>query len=148
MASAPSVPPPPPPPIPGPGGQPPVGLGGPPPIPPQTGPASSAPPPGPSPVVPATPAVSPNAVPVTRHEAKEKEDADHPPLPPVKLDPLAGVLSYLIPGLGQVYQGRIGKGLLFFFGLYALFFYGMAMGKWQNVWLPDASDLPAMEVAN
>jgi hypothetical protein len=64
------------------------------------------------------------------------------PLPPVKLDPLAAVLSYLIPGLGQVYQGRVGKGLLFFFGLYGLFFYGMAMGQWRNVWLPDTTDLP------
>ena len=38
-------------------------------------------------------------------------------LPPVKLDFLAALLSYLIPGLGQVYQGRIGKGLLVFFSL-------------------------------
>lgn len=67
-------------------------------------------------------------------------------MPPVKHDYLAALLSYLIPGLGQVYQGRIGKGLLFFFGLYILFFYGMWMGKWQNVWLPDVSEYPALEV--
>src|SRR5580700_9470252 len=65
-----------------------------------------------------------------------------PPLPPVKLDPIAALFSYLVPGLGQVYQGRVGKGLLFFFGLYLLFFYGMWMGHWRNVWLPDATDLP------
>ena len=77
-----------------------------------------------------------------------------PPVPPAvvaaepqKLDPLAAVLSYLIPGLGQVYQGRTGKGLLFFGGLYALFFYGMAMGQWRNVWLPDVSDQPDVQVA-
>jgi hypothetical protein len=70
-----------------------------------------------------------------------------PPLPPVKLDPLAALLSYLIPGLGQVYQGRTGKGLLFFGGLYVLFFYGMWMGQWRNVWLPDASGLPDVSVA-
>ncbi len=70
-----------------------------------------------------------------------------PPIPPVKLDPLAALLSYLIPGLGQVYQGRVGKGLLFFGGLYALFFYGMWMGQWRNVWLPDASSLPDVSVA-
>lgn len=63
-------------------------------------------------------------------------------LPPPKLDPLAALFSFLIPGLGQVYQGRVGKGLLFFFGLYLLFFYGMWMGQWRNVWLPDASALP------
>ena len=68
-------------------------------------------------------------------------------LPPVKLDPLAGFLSYLIPGLGQVSQGRVGKGLLFFFGLYLLFFYGMWMGQWRNVWLPDVSDMPQLEIA-
>jgi Family of unknown function (DUF6677) len=65
-----------------------------------------------------------------------------PPLPPVKLDPLAALLSFVIPGMGQIYQGRVGKGLLFFGGLYLLFFYGMWMGQWRNVWLPDASDLP------
>lgn len=68
------------------------------------------------------------------------------PLPPVKLDPLAAILSYLIPGLGQVYQGRVGKGLLFFFGLYLLFFYGMWMGQWRNVWLPDATQLPNVAI--
>ncbi len=70
-----------------------------------------------------------------------------PPLPPVKLDPLAALLSYLIPGLGQVYQGRVGKGLLFFTGLYLLFFYGMWMGQWKNVWMPDATDLPDVAIA-
>jgi TM2 domain-containing membrane protein YozV len=70
-----------------------------------------------------------------------------PPLPPVKLDPLAALLSYLIPGLGQIYQGRVGKGLLFFCGLYALFFYGMWMGQWRNVWLPDTDGLPEVTFA-
>lgn len=69
-----------------------------------------------------------------------------PPLPPVKLDPLAALLSYLIPGLGQIYQGRVGKGLLFFGGLYLLFFYGMWMGQWRNVWLPDADGLPGAAI--
>jgi hypothetical protein len=64
----------------------------------------------------------------------------------VKLDFLAGFLSYLIPGMGQVYQGRVGKGLLFFFGLYLLFFYGMWMGQWRNVWLPDVSDMPQLQI--
>jgi hypothetical protein len=68
------------------------------------------------------------------------------PLPPVKLDPLAALFSYLVPGLGQIYQGRVGKGLLFFVGLYTLFFYGMWMGQWRNVWLPDTHDLPDVVV--
>ena len=78
---------------------------------------------------------------------QSSSDEHTPPLPPVQLDPLAGFLSYLIPGLGQVYQGRTGKGLLFFAGLYLLFFYGMWMGQWRNVWLPDVSNLPQLEIA-
>jgi hypothetical protein len=50
---------------------------------------------------------------------------------------VAGLLSYLIPGLGQMVQGRIAKGLLFFVCLYGLFFTGMAMGDWKNVYLAD-----------
>lgn len=77
-------------------------------------------------------------------EPKPTPSSPSPPPPP--LDPLAGLLSYLIPGLGQIYQGRVAKGLLFFFGLYTLFFYGMWMGQWRNVWLPDVRDLPDVVV--
>lgn len=49
-------------------------------------------------------------------------------------------LSYLVPGLGQISQGRIGKGLLFFVCLYGLFFYGMYLGSWSNVYLADVKD--------
>lgn len=65
---------------------------------------------------------------------------------PHRLDPLAAFLSFLLPGLGQVLQGRIGKGLLFFFCIYALFFYGMWMGRMKNVWLPEATNAPAAEL--
>ena len=68
-----------------------------------------------------------------------------PPRPaaaPLTLDPLAAVLSYLIPGLGQVVQGRIGKGVLFFVCLYGLFFYGMWLGQMKNVWLPHVAGMP------
>lgn len=54
--------------------------------------------------------------------------------------PLGGFLSFLVPGFGQIYQGRIGKGLLFFFCIYLMFFYGMHLGKGRNVFLPRASD--------
>jgi TM2 domain-containing membrane protein YozV len=53
----------------------------------------------------------------------------------------AGFLSYVVPGLGQIYQGRVGKGLLFLVCLYGLFFYGMALGSWKNVFLPDTARL-------
>jgi hypothetical protein len=90
------------------------------------------------------PATTPEAI----EAASTKKLAEsEQPLPPIKHDPIAALLSYLIPGLGQVYQGRIGKGLLFFFGLYVLFFYGMAMGQWRNVWLPNTSQLPPLQIA-
>jgi hypothetical protein len=61
-----------------------------------------------------------------------------PPAAPV-LDPLAAVLSYLVPGLGQIVQGRVGKGVLFLVGIYGLFFYGMHLGQWSNVFLADVT---------
>jgi hypothetical protein len=66
----------------------------------------------------------------------------NPPKPVAPLpdySPLAGFLSYLVPGLGQIYQGRIGKGILFLVCLYSMFFTGMALGHWQNVYLPDTA---------
>ena len=45
------------------------------------------------------------------------------------ISPLAAFLSYLVPGLGQVYQGRVGKGVLFLACIYVLFFYGNALGS-------------------
>jgi hypothetical protein len=56
------------------------------------------------------------------------------------LDALGALLSYLIPGLGQVYQGRILKGLIFFVCLWGLFFYGLYLGQWQNVYFPPERD--------
>ncbi|MGH7225682.1 MAG: DUF6677 family protein [Gemmataceae bacterium] len=68
-------------------------------------------------------------------------------------NPIAAVLSYLIPGLGQIYQGRIGKGILFFVCVYTLFFAGAYLGSGtvhlrgetyivaSNVYLPDTMEL-------
>jgi hypothetical protein len=65
---------------------------------------------------------------------------------PRKYDPLAAFLTYLVPGLGQVMQGRIAKGLLYFVCLYGMFFYGMRLGQWKNVWLADCRNLPEVTV--
>ena len=62
--------------------------------------------------------------------------------PARKLDLLAALLSYLLPGLGQVVQGRVGKGVMFFACLYGLFFYGLWLGQMRNVWLPEPTRLP------
>ena len=68
--------------------------------------------------------------------------------------PIAGVLSYLVPGLGQIVQGRVGKGLLFLVCIYTLFFYGLYLGTATvtfdgrpyritgNVYLPDMATPP------
>src|ERR1700726_4352866 len=50
-----------------------------------------------------------------------------PPSPPYA--PLAALLSYLVPGLGQIVQGRVGKGCLFMVCIYTLFFYGLFLGR-------------------
>jgi TM2 domain-containing membrane protein YozV len=64
--------------------------------------------------------------------------------PAHRFDPFAALLSYLVPGLGQIVQGRVGKGLLFMISIYALFFYGMYLGQWSNVYLADtAAKAPA-----
>src|SRR5262245_14801779 len=49
---------------------------------------------------------------------------------------MGGFLSYLLPGLGQIAQGRIAKGLLFMVCLLGLFHVGEWMGNWQNVYVP------------
>jgi hypothetical protein len=74
---------------------------------------------------------------------------------PREWNPIAGLLSYLVPGLGQISQGRISKGVLFFVCVYTLFFYGTALGSGtaidtsgskpvtytitSNVYLPDTA---------
>src|SRR5436305_8549682 len=68
-----------------------------------------------------------------RSNERNPMQANEPPPTSV----LAGVLSYLVPGLGQILQGRVGKGLLFFVCLVSLFHVGQAMGNWQNVYLPS-----------
>jgi hypothetical protein len=75
-----------------------------------------------------------------------------PVLPHRTYDLMAGVLSYLIPGLGQMYQGRVGKGVLFLVCIYTMFFYGLHLGSGtvqagqrnfvvsSNVYLPDMAN--------
>jgi len=63
------------------------------------------------------------------------------------VDLLAGFLSYLVPGLGQIYQGRIAKGVVFLVCLYTLFFYGLYLGNWQNVYISKAAPAPAPQLS-
>lgn len=51
---------------------------------------------------------------------------------------VAGVLAVLVPGLGHLYQGRILKGLIYFFGILGLFIWGVKLGEGVVVYnLPD-----------
>jgi hypothetical protein len=93
--------------------------------------------------------------------ASPDKPADTNPVPqPPPFAPFAAFLSYLVPGLGQIVQRRVGKGLLFMVCLYTLFFYGLFLGQGRaavgegehkvqyhvssNVYLPS-SDRPTSE---
>ncbi|HJQ79780.1 MAG TPA: DUF6677 family protein [Lacipirellulaceae bacterium] len=47
---------------------------------------------------------------------------------------LAAFLAWLLPGLGHVYQGRTGKGVLFFVCILGTFVYGMWLGSGRVVY--------------
>jgi hypothetical protein len=66
--------------------------------------------------------------------------------PPIPYDYFAGLLSYLIPGLGQIYQGRMAKGVLFLVCIYGLFGYGLYLGQWSNVYISNPAGLPKMSL--
>ena len=60
---------------------------------------------------------------------------------------VGAMLSFLVPGLGQIMQGlvrknvnRLTKGLFFLVALWGMFFYGMWLGHWQNVYLPHKEE--------
>ncbi len=64
---------------------------------------------------------------------------------------LAGVLAWLIPGLGHFYQGRTAKGIVFFVCILSTFAYGVYLGGssewgWGRVvyasWRPNHRRLP------
>jgi hypothetical protein len=61
--------------------------------------------------------------------AKENPSPPDVRQPPREFQPFPAFLSFLIPGLGQIYQGRVGKGVLFLVCIYTLFFYGMFLGR-------------------
>ncbi len=47
---------------------------------------------------------------------------------------LAALLSLILPGLGHIYQGRTGKGLLFFICIFGTFLYGLYLGGGKVVY--------------
>jgi hypothetical protein len=60
---------------------------------------------------------------------------------PFKNRYFAGVLAFLLPGAGHVYQGRYFKGILCGVCVLVTFFYGMALGSWSVVyWKKDPTN--------
>jgi hypothetical protein len=51
---------------------------------------------------------------------------------------LAAFLAWLVPGLGHVYQGRTGKGVLFFVCIVGTFLYGLYLGDGRVVYASTA----------
>src|SRR5262245_42344439 len=51
---------------------------------------------------------------------------------------LAAFLAWLIPGMGHIYQGRTGKGVLFFVCIMGTFVYGMYIGDGRVVYASTA----------
>ncbi len=47
---------------------------------------------------------------------------------------LAAILAWMLPGLGHLYQGRTGKGILFFVCVLGTFFYGLYLGNGKVVY--------------
>lgn len=48
---------------------------------------------------------------------------------------LAAALTFLVPGAGQLYQGRTFKAAIYFFCILGLYFTGMRMADWQAVYI-------------
>ncbi len=63
---------------------------------------------------------------------------DDKPQEPIEIDLhdpwLAAMLAWVLPGLGHLYQGRTGKGLLFFICVLGTFVYGMYLGGGKVVY--------------
>jgi TM2 domain-containing membrane protein YozV len=54
---------------------------------------------------------------------------------------IAALLAWLMPGMGHVYQGRTGKGVLFFVCVFGTFVFGMMLGEGKVVY----ASLPGQE---
>lgn len=52
----------------------------------------------------------------------------------LKNPPFAAFLAWLVPGLGHIYQGRIGKGILFAVCILSIFLFGFRQGDYRIVY--------------
>ncbi len=84
---------------------------------------------------------------MTHAASQTGSSSDTPEVIEVDLrDPaLAAFLAWFLPGAGHIYQGRIGKGLLFFVCILGTFTYGLYLGGGRVVyasWRPEDRRLP------
>src|SRR5215212_9975471 len=71
-----------------------------------------------------------------------------PPPTPLPFPALAALLSFAVPGLGQMAQGlraknfaRLTKGCMFLLAIWGMFFFGFARSGWRNVYLPHVQEV-------
>ena len=65
----------------------------------------------------------------------EKQDERHAPVPVKLRNPwVAGVLAWLWPGAGHIYQARYAKGILFMVCVLTTYFFGFALGDGRVVY--------------
>jgi hypothetical protein len=55
---------------------------------------------------------------------------------PLKNPWLAGLLAFLVPGAGHLYQGRTFKAGVYFVSIFGLFLLGMVLSGWQGIQTP------------
>lgn len=55
---------------------------------------------------------------------------------------LAALLAWALPGLGHLYQGRVGKGVLFFVCVFGTFLFGFLIGDKKVVYASSPGDEP------
>jgi hypothetical protein len=56
------------------------------------------------------------------------------PTIPLRNPKTAAVLAWLVPGLGHIYQGRVGKGILYAVSILSLYFLGLWLGEGKIVY--------------
>ncbi len=69
-----------------------------------------------------------------------------PPGEPLEIDLkepwIAALFAWLVPGMGHVYQGRVGKGMLFFICILGTFIFGMVIGDGKVVYASTSHEEP------
>lgn len=66
---------------------------------------------------------------------------------PLKNPIIAGVLAFLLPGAGHLYQGRMFKAGVYFFCILGLYCSGMAMAEWKAVQPPPKGPASGKKIA-